>query len=461
MNAAESGLERAMWSINKKHGGASESVAWDAEGWSAHPVLGGNTACQTFNLGTVAGGATVTAKVYVNDRTLAATSPFAIARAIVTPTSGPAIEKWIKITLYQRSFFANGLVAKNGITFSGNNPSVDSYDSRLGDYNATLANGKTNRNANGSAASASTKVESLSVGNANIYGPVSIGTSDNSGLYVGPKGVVSSNLNAPDGTIDYSLVTNNFSASFDSVTNTSPLGTTLGTLSADKTLPENPATDSNYQDVTDTSGTTTRYYYYNATSINLQNTQLKIRSGYNVIITVNGAVSTGGNSGSILIDSTPSSRASLELYVSGNVDIGGQGAANQVTTTTTTTTTEKVQGQWVTTSSTTTTTTMGRPQDFKIWGTGDSSQSIKISGNGNLSGVVYAPNAAVEAKGGGNSGSIYGAFVANTVKMTGNDAFHYDEALASLNLGAPLGIDEWNEFVSSADRTKYETVMTF
>ncbi|HEY8932037.1 MAG TPA: hypothetical protein VIM44_01855 [Rariglobus sp.] len=434
MNSAESGLEQAMWSINKKKTGST--TAWD--GWD---TSSGTTARRTFSLGSVAGGGSVSVKVLVSDRNLSTTAPYAIARAIVTPIKGDVIEKWIKITLHQRSYFSNGLVAKKGITFSGNNPSVDSYNSANGSY--TPSPSTVNRFPRGSAGSTSVVTDSLSVGNADVYGSVSIGTSDYSGLDVGSQGKVTGDFNAANGTIDYSHVATNFTYSFDVVSAPSETATTLGTVGSSITLPLSTS-DANS---TDKDGKVT--YYYTANSISLTNDKITISPGYNVVITVSGSVDVGGGSGSIEVKSTSTNgvllSSSLNIYAAGNVTIAGNGAVNTLTTTT----------------GTTTSTTVNRPQDFMIWGTATTSQTIKVAGNGELSAVVYAPNAAIEAKGGGNSGSLYGAFIGNTVKMTGNDAFHYDESLKDLDSGEPLGIDKWDEFVSSADRTTYASVMNF
>jgi len=440
MNAAESGLEQAMWSINKKKAGST--TAWD--GWD---TSSGSTARRTFDMGTVSGGGSVSVKVLMSDRNLTTTSPYAIARAIVTPVNGPTVEKWIKISLHQRSRFSNGLVAKRSITFSGNNPEVDSYNSANGAY--TPSPSTTNRFPRGSAGSASIGISSLSVGNADIYGYASIGSSDYTGLSVGSQGKVTGSFSAPSGTVDYSHVSTNFTANFDLQTAPSNSATSLGTVNTDLTLPKNAASDAKTVVTDATTGVTTTTYYYTASSIDLQNETLVISPGYNVVVTVSGSVDVGGGSGAINVNSTKvngvSNTSSLNLYVNGNVSIDGQGATNTLTTTT----------------GGTTTTTVNRPQDLMIWGTNDTSQTIKIAGNGELSAVVYAPNASLEVKGGGNSGSIYGSYIANTVKMTGNDSFHYDESLANLDSGEPLGIDKWDEFVSSADRTTYVSVMNF
>jgi hypothetical protein len=445
MNAAESGLEQAMWSINKQK--AADTAAWT--GWD---TTSGTTARRTFALGTVSGGGVVTVKVLVSDRNLTTTAPYAIARAIVTPVNGAVVEKWIKISLYQRSYFKNGLVAKDGIVFSGNNVFVDSYNSENGAYTPSSI---INRYARGSAGSASVAMDSLSVGNADIYGFVSIGTSNYTGLSVGSQGKVTGDFSAAEGTVDYDRVATNFTANFDPVTAPTDNATYV-TINNDVTLPPltAAASDPNVSTVTDAdTGVVTTYYNYRTSNVDLKNSEvLNIRPGYNVVLTVTGSVSVGGN-GSIAVNSTKDNstgvklEGTLNLYASGDVTIAGNGVSNTLTTTPT---------------SGTATTSLSQPKNLMIWGTGDSTQTIKVAGNGQLSAVVYAPNAALEAKGGGTTdGGLFGAFVGKTVKMTGNEGFHYDESLANLDSGEPLGIDKWDEFVSTADRSTLGTLMDF
>ncbi len=437
MNAAESGLEQAMWSIQKKKTGSSSA-------WSDWDTSSGSTARRTFALGSVSGGASVSVRVLVSDRNLTSSNPYAVARATVTPVNGGVIEKWVKISLQQRSRFSNGLVAKDGLSFSGNNAYVDSYNSTYGAYTPSQAT--TNRFARGSAGSASITRDSFNVGNADIYGYASVGTNDYTGLDVGAQGKVTGDFNAPGGTVDYTRVSTNFTANFDPVPAPTNTATSLGTVNNSVTLPKNAASDAR---TTAADGTVT--YYYTATSVSLTNKTITVSPGYNVVLTVSGNVSVGGGSGAITVNSTKNTvtsatlTSSLNLYVNGNVNIAGQGAGNTVTTT----------------SPSGSTTAIGSPKNLMIWGTNTSAQTIKVAGNGQLSAVVYAPSADLEMKGGGTSGGTYGAFIGRTVAMTGNEGFHYDESLAGLDSGEPLGISQWSEFVSADDRATYASMMSF
>ena len=211
MNAAETGLEEGMWAVNKRLAG--DTSVWSNNGWT---ILDTGAVRRTFNLGTVSGGATASVNVYVSSANLVGATPSVIARSIITPKSGPTIEKWINISLAKRSRFSTGLVAKDVIRFSGNNASVDSYDSRLGAYNASLGSGKYNKYDRGSAGSSSVEVASVDVGNADIWGFVVVGTSDETGVSMGKQGTIGP-FGTPTGTKVGSHIMTDFTANFDDV----------------------------------------------------------------------------------------------------------------------------------------------------------------------------------------------------------------------------------------------------
>jgi hypothetical protein len=420
LNLAESGLEYAMWSVNQQATGGGN--AWT--GWT----LSGGNATRTFTNFTLDQNATGSVRVLVQNYTLAS-APRLLARATITPQPGPPLEKWIEVRVTRRSLFANGLVARDTITFSGSNTMVDSYDSRLGDYNADLGGGNFNRYARGSAGSLSVTTGAFSLGNGDIYGYVSIGTSDYSGLSMGPNGRVG-DFGAAVGSIDYSHVTTDFSADFDPpVTPTPPSVYNLGGIGS-TALPrtgDTPAADGNY--------------YYNVTGISLSGgpgNKLQIRNHpdtsdpSDVVIMVTGTagnvVSVTGNA-SFQIDAGNT----LNLYASGNISIAGRGVANA-----------------------------NHPAAFMLWGTKTTAdQSLSVSGNGQLNGVVYAPNADVSMNGGGSSGAVRGAIVANNITITGNSSFAYDEALADMNDSNPFGLVDWEEITTAADRASRLALVNF
>lgn len=88
-------------------------------------------------------------------------------------------------------------------------------------------------------------------------------------------------------------------------------------------------------------------------------------------------------------------------------------------------------------------------------------QTISISGNGQLNAVVYAPNSNVSINGGGSSGQVSGAVVANNISLVGGSKFHYDEALADMNEGNPYGLGAWRELTTATARNAYAADLAF
>ena len=106
--------------------------------------------------------------------------------------------------------------------------------------------------------------------------------------------------------------------------------------------------------------------------------------------------------------------ASLKLYVAArDAAIGGQGVIN----------------------------TSGVSTNFIYYGL-PSNQSLSISGNGALAGLIYAPNAAVQLNGGGN---VYGAVMCKSASVNGTFSFHFDEALKDPKYMGRYAIVSWDE----------------
>lgn len=70
---------------------------------------------------------------------------------------------------------------------------------------------------------------------------------------------------------------------------------------------------------------------------------------------------------------------------------------------------------------------------------------MKVAGNGGFRGTVYAPSYDVEMVGGGNADTIYGSFVGWTIRMTGVQSVHYDEALGEGGLISDFKVVSWFE----------------
>lgn len=133
-----------------------------------------------------------------------------------------------------------------------------------------------------------------------------------------------------------------------------------------------------------------------------------------VVIQVNQDFTTSGQ-GEFLIESN----AFVRIFVKGDMDVTGNGFTNQ-----------------------------GVPGNLQIYGVEPpqgESRTIKIAGNGNFSGAIYAPDYDIEVKGGGSNGAVYGAVVGKTIFMNGVTHWHYDEALREGGVVVDYAVASWYE----------------
>lgn len=416
MNLAENGLEEAMYSINQMvAGNASAWSGWTTSGAGAQRKWTGTTFDQN---------ATGQVRVYVDNYT-GLVAPTLYARSTVTMGAGGGadIEKWIMVQLSKTSKFSNGLVAKQTISFSGNNATVDSWNSDPDNNPATPAIPYSAGVANdaGSVGSISVSVSAVAVQNADIWGYAATGgavPSVGSQGRVGPYGTSLGSMN-PD------YVSTDFSASFDPVT--APTGytyTSAGAVGSNKTFPTDFPTATVQAD---------GKYYFDATSVGGSNVVITIAAGTKVVLKVSGDVDIKGGSGALNIGTG----ATLEVYAAGAFKVAGQGIMN----------------------GTTDASTCGQPINLQIYGTATSgTQDYQIAGNGALSAVVYAPNASVKING---NGHVMGSVVANDITVVGNATFHYDESLSNFGGGNPYRVAQWTELTNAAARTAVSGFLSF
>jgi hypothetical protein len=425
MNLAETGLENGLYSFNRYR--ADDATAWTS--WKS-PADAGDAA-HSWGGFTYEGGNTGSVRVYVDNYD--SLNPTLLARSTVTLHRGAQIEKWIRVVLAKRSLFDLGMVAKT-ITMSGGNVTLDSYDSRHGTYNQALADGTRNRYAGITVGSTSLEDDTFNLSNSTVNGYVSVGTPGYDGLKLGPLATV-----GPIGAtgIDYSRVNRDFRMDFDdatfpatpsgtptvaSISNTTLLSAASGALGADLNAKKN-------------------VYYLNVGEISLSGGKsLTIgteANPVNMVILITKTSGTGiqvtGNDDTII---RVAKGSSLQIYTAANVSIGGGGIANA-----------------------------NEPANFMLYGTRPQSastpQDISISGNGNLSAVVYAPGADITMNGGGVAGHVYGSVVGNTVKLTGGSSFHYDESLKDLDLKDAFRLHTWQELTTIAQRDLYRSKLEF
>ena len=131
-----------------------------------------------------------------------------------------------------------------------------------------------------------------------------------------------------------------------------------------------------------------------------------------VYVPAGGSVNFSGSNDGITLQNG----ATLQLYVGAqSVTIAGKGVVNP-----------------------------GSAVNFQYYGL-PSNTSISITGNGNFTGAIDAPNADIALSGFGSSGGFIGSIIGNTLKMNGDVQFHYDEALAKLGPIRGYIVTSWNE----------------
>ena len=398
---AEAGAEEAVWSFNQAN--ARNAAAW--AGWSTENA----TAWRKFAGFDFGGNTMGSIKVYVNNTSPAgAEKPTVVAMAVVESPGTPPTTRMVSVTLSRRSYFANGIVAKNTLRFSGLNTSVDSWNSDPDNDAATapVPYSEAVRRDNGGIATLAVESSSMLVNQAHIWGYVA---TDGPEPEVGVQGSIRGADTAEGVRIDPARVSTDFVADLPLVT--APVDGTL------------------LEKVGDTLGTEGVASKWRVPSITLTGNKTLTIFGYVTLIltaSTGSSLDVTGNASVIIPDGS-----SLVVYVEGDAKIAGNGLANA----------------------------NRRPVSCQFWGTSTSlaGQSIQIAGNGALKSVIYAPNADVKING---NGEVMGAVVARDLTFTGNAAFHYDESLANFGDNTPFGINRWRELTTAEERARWSRVFT-
>lgn len=378
LNLAEAGLEEALLEF----GGTT---------WSSWSILSPNVYYKTISGISFADGGVGTVSVIASK---SGSTPIVAAEGRVSNFSGASAVKQLFITMKTRSMFANGLTAKDSITFSGSNVLVDAYDSTNGVWDEFF-----NSSDEGSVATTAVYAEALSSGNGTVWGYGATGGAEPD---VGPNGWIGSVANYdeddPNGYED-SRVTTDFTSDFPDVVIPSNIVNFT-------TIPENGTIGF--------AGAFTPSVYKVSSYSNRNKKKLVIDGP--VIVIIEGDMDIKGE-----IEITE--YGSAEFYVEGDADFGGNGVANKTNI----------------------------PEALQIYGTVSSSgsQSIKVHGNGQASAVIYAPYADVTMNGAGSSGEMSGAVVGKTIKMTGNANFHYDLNLKNFNSDGAYQLGYWQELIGT------------
>jgi hypothetical protein len=399
LNLAEAGAEEAVWSFNRAS--ASDSEAW--RGWSDN----GTSAWRKFTGFEFGANTSGWVKVFVDNFSPGPGSrPKVITQSSVGAAGDLPVSRMLELTLRRRSLFASGLVAKDSIAFAGAVASVDSWNSDPDGDPATapVPYDPAVRRDRGTVASSAVYNSAIIVNQADIWGYVATGGAP---PQVGTNGSIRG-ANTPAGVkLDPRRISTDFNADFPA--SKAPEGGTV--------LASVPAT-------LGIAGTKTKYRLP-AIALTGKET-LTILGDVTLILTGTGidALSLTGTSSLIV-----PAGAKLTIYLEADMKLAGNGLANS-----------NIQ-----------------PGSCVIFGVNrrPGGQTLEIAGNGALKCAIYAPNAAVKING---NGDVMGSIVAHQITLTGNAAFHYDEALANRDGNEPFSIAKWRELSTAADRARYEAV---
>jgi len=141
---------------------------------------------------------------------------------------------------------------------------------------------------------------------------------------------------------------------------------------------------------------------------------LSLASGQSVLITGNARLFVKGDTtvtSDAFVRIAPG--ATIEYYSGGNINMAGKGMINDP----------------------------GQAINFSLYGL-PSCSSISYSGQSQFIGTVYAPEADISMSG---SADGIGAFVGNSVKMSGGMGLHYDESLQGNPKEGKYLVASWNE----------------
>jgi len=381
---AEAGAEEAMAHLNKN------TTNRTRDSW-------------TLNITNVVKSRTIDAdnRYTVNITTLVE-PPIIFAQGMVhIPKSDQWLVRTIKIGTTNDGFFVKAMAAKGTIDLNGNRITVDSFDSVLPGKNLSGKWDPTVRSDKGDVATNSKLIDSLSTGNADIWGHISTGPGGtSSGLPNGSVGDLAYHSAGKTG-VEAGFSSDDMNVQFPDVQ--VPF---VGGYSTPASGKYPPLVGPSYAYVVGTGN-------QQLSSLTLNSSEEMIIPGPGTtILYITGNVSVKGTI-------TVAAGANLQLFVGGaTADISGKGLVNKNANATT----------------------------FAYWGL-NSNTSVTFGGNAAFIGSIYAPYADLVMGGGGSGTPIdfTGSSISKTVKMNGKFNFHYDEALGRLGPRRGYTVTSWNE----------------
>jgi len=504
----EAGLEEALEQLN------TNTTQLSSDGWTPNAVVPGlysrtrylpDGNRYTVTINTSVFPSEIISKAFVTPPSLVknGSSTFLAAEGVTLQPS--SIARAVRVRASKGSLFSKAMVAKLTIDMNGQNILTDSFDSSNPSYSTSGHYDVTKARDMGDVASNATIINSVNVGNANIYGHVSTGPGGTVALgshgaigshawqALGNEGqmqgwvTADSNFTFPDNLLPYTsglnpaagdVVTTTFPISTNSAsstnfpspfpwggvtTNPGPYVTTVARpnpVPPFMTINTVPSTTTSYPAAGTYAGIVQTNYHGNGNSSSIDNYTWNMITGYTYPSYINYAYSlyttntlyTTNHYDHVLIGGD----YSLDTALSGTTYVVGSARLvlpNGLTMSDHDTITVGPNGNLAMYVGGTSCTIggdgiinkNGYASNLQIFCT-PSVTSIDFNGNGEFIGVLNAPNANTRMNGGGYSDNDFiGALVVNTVVMNGHFGFHYDEVLGRVRNNGRLLITSWDE----------------
>ncbi len=380
---AEAGMEEAIWSLNN-----NSWTNWAINGTTASRTISGFT----YDNGTT-GSVTISITNYDGTTGTRAIS----VTGTTTFSDGTQISRSLTSSSTPAALFTNAVAGTTGtvkFTAATTSSVIDSYDSSVGTYAAQTPGYSAVLASNSTSTSAAT----VQLTNAQVKGYVAT-------LSTGPSYSTSATLVGPSTPATTKIDNDRLSTSpyqpvFD-INSVSGAGSTLN----------NPTTGSTT--TIGTAGATSASIYYSS-GLNMTGTTKIIVDGpVKLVVTGNLYIGLSGGTPSIEI----SANGSLEMYVSGDIAIYGNGINNLTQ----------------------------KPSKAVLYGT-NTLTAPDMNTSTPYYGVIYTPSGDFKVW---SNNAIYGAVVARNVVFSGNaPVVHYDMNLRSTTFAGvdtPYSVSSWRE----------------
>ncbi len=387
-----------------------------------------------------------------------------------TPTVS-YLKRGVRARTHRDFIFTKGMVAKDSIDLNGNNIKTDSFDSTDPSHSTNSMYIASMAKDNGDIAVNSALTNSMDVGNAEIYGRVSVGPGGV--IDIGTQGSVGSTTWHQNGSkgVESGWSKDDMNVSFDDVvvpfsgglplpgggwvTNVTYTVTSSNSVGAavynypstcGGSITTNTVTTSTYPIghpgpvTTNYTGHLIRDYTYTTfrcTIVVSTTNSVSTATYYDYVFEGSGDYSGHTISGTVYI------KDSVRVYVTDTLDISAlvikSGSSLKLYS----------SAPSVSLAGNTTANSDGTADSFSFWGT-PAVKSITFSGNANFTGTIYAPDADFTLNGSGSEViDFIGGSITKTVKMNGHFNFHYDEALRKIGPFRAYIVTGWNEMSPS------------